>query len=236
MGRFDKYIFKETNYNINRFIRIGSGFIAYKLKNSKIMPEQIVLAGLLIGMISAFSYSFGAYPTAVFGSILYMLAWFLDFVDGDLARITNRVSERGEWLDSVSGRILEMVIYFGVCWGLARNYNPETVWTLGFFVIMLQHIIVSLMTKEAILAIKSKKNYTDTKINMGTAQNKIGILKTILREFTIGTDINGFIIILGGLTNKLMLALMLCLIYNVAYLLLRLIGAGKRYFLKTSSL
>lgn len=234
MSAVDKYITKGREYYYTKFIRLASVSLALKLKNTKIIPEQIVILGLLAGLFSAFFYSRGTYPAVLFGSLLYVLAWFLDFVDGDLARITGKVSERGEWLDSLSGRFLEMAVYFGVCFGLARIYSPQKIWILGFTIVALHHIIVSIMSKETIMASKSQNAANIDEINTLDKKNKIGILKIILRELTAGLDINGFIIILGGLINKLMPALILCLIYNIAYLLLRLITGVRRYFLKTS--
>lgn len=234
MNNINSLIIKGNDYYSAKLVRYASVFIVLKIKNFKISPEAIVFTGLLTGIISAYLYSLGTYPAISLGSLLFALAWFLDFVDGDLARITNRISERGEWLDSISGRILEMVIYFGVCFGLSRSHS-SSVWLLGFVVVALQHIFISMMSKEAIMCLKLKnKDYGLSKefkyIDITDKRKEIGIIKTILREFTIGTDINGYVIILGGLINKLMPALIICLIYNIIYLLFRLTSKGRYYF------
>ena len=62
------------------------------------------------------------------------------------------------------------------------------------------------------------------------------LMRRILREFTIGPDLNGYFIILGGLLNLLMPALVLCLLHNVFYLLLRLFTGFRRYLANASSL
>ena len=220
MNRFDKYIFKEAPYYSRKIVRVCSGFTALKLKKYNVIPESIVMLGFAIGLMSAYFYSKGTYASILFASLLYSLAWFLDFVDGDLARVSNKVSEKGEWLDSASGKILEMAIYFGVCLGLSKtSQSSNTIWITGFIVVLLHYIIVSLMTKESILKLKFPKgNISASETETSKKIKKRNILKVILREFTVGPDVNGWFIIFGGLTNMLMPALILCLLNNICYL------------------
>lgn len=214
-------------------MRIPSGFIALKLKKYNIIPESIAISGLIIGLMSAYLYSRGTYLSIAFASILYFLAWFLDFVDGDLARITNKVSERGEWLDSVSGKMIEMSIYSGILLGLIKTHQSRNniIWIIGLSVVALHHIIVSIIGKESTLKLKfHRNNETITEANIYEGRKKRSIIRSILREFTVGIDLNGWFIVLGGLINMLMLTLILCLINNVCYLLLRLFQKTKYYF------
>lgn len=230
MVEVKQYITKGSDYYYSRLIRNASVAVALKLKGVKIAPEQIVLLGVLPAIAALLLYAQGGYPSVAWGSFCYALAWFMDFVDGDFARITNRVSERGEWLDSVSGRFVEMLVYSGVCLGLARRHDPVAVWVIGFTVVSLHHLIVSIMSKETIIALKANKADAHAHTDVFQKKKKIGLVKVIVRELTAGPDMNGFIIILGGLTDRLYWALVLCVVYNMCYLVLRLFNKSKEYF------
>jgi phosphatidylglycerophosphate synthase len=231
MSGIKQYITKGKDYYYSRIIRNASVTVALKLKKTNISPEQIVLLGLVPGTAALFLYARGTYPAVLLGSFCYALAWFMDFVDGDLARLTNRVSERGEWLDSLSGRIIEMLVYFGVCFGLSKHLYPVRVWIIGFAVIALHHIIVSLMSKETIISLKAQTRSPELRPDLQEKKKKIGHLRMLLRELTAGPDMNGFFIILGGAFNLLYWSLWLCLVYNFCYLVLRLKTKINEYFL-----
>jgi archaetidylinositol phosphate synthase len=83
---------------------------------AKVIPSPT--AWTIIGVILAFLASFyygGGNPIA--GGVLLALSGILDVVDGAVARATNRVSERGAFLDSALDRVSEVVVYLGIAIG-----------------------------------------------------------------------------------------------------------------------
>jgi archaetidylinositol phosphate synthase len=54
---------------------------------------------------------------AVVGGILLLVSGFFDIVDGSVARITKRISNKGAFLDSVFDKIAEVIIFGGIALG-----------------------------------------------------------------------------------------------------------------------
>ncbi len=80
-------------------------------------PSAWTAAGLGAAAASAALFGLGAgVPLALAGAAL-LASGFLDIVDGQVARATNRQSDRGAFLDSVSDRVAESAVFAGMAIG-----------------------------------------------------------------------------------------------------------------------
>lgn len=81
-------------------------------------PNTLTLVGFLamcgIGVVLACG-NFGL------GGLLIIAAGIFDALDGSLARLTNRVSKFGAFLDSMTDRFAEGAIYFGILYALMQR-------------------------------------------------------------------------------------------------------------------
>ncbi len=84
--------------------------------------------GLILSIISAILYSLhspsvGAnwYSATLAGGILLIIAGGLDAIDGAVARVTNRTSNLGAFLDSVIDKVSEIIIFIGIMIGNFTN-------------------------------------------------------------------------------------------------------------------
>ena len=133
MCNFDVH-FKQTNMKNNIWNNLKSG--AYKalipfinvIKKTGITPNGITTIGLLITIFSAVVLIIGA-ETGERGDFRY-IAWFgvivlfagvFDMLDGQLARLTNKVSVFGKLYDSVIDRYSEMIMFLGICYYLVSH-------------------------------------------------------------------------------------------------------------------
>lgn len=64
------------------------------LAATPVTPNQVTTLSLLLGVGGAVLLGFGA-TAAYWGAFLYMLAQFVDHMDGELARLTGQTSEFG---------------------------------------------------------------------------------------------------------------------------------------------
>lgn len=65
----------------------------------------------------------------LFGAVLFLLAAFLDIVDGGVARVSSRISNLGAYLDGVADRIVEAALFFGLMlYGVPDYILPGYVW------------------------------------------------------------------------------------------------------------
>ena len=73
--------------------------IARLLAKSRISPNFFTLIGLLITIFAGFLYGKGIFPLA---GITLIVAGLFDILDGDIARISNKVTKFGAFLDSTA--------------------------------------------------------------------------------------------------------------------------------------
>ena len=87
--------------------------IATIFVNTPITPNMLTMFGLLINFGVAALLATG---NLFWGGILIVFAGLFDLLDGALARITNRITPFGGFLDSSLDRYSEGVIYMGLLW------------------------------------------------------------------------------------------------------------------------
>jgi archaetidylinositol phosphate synthase len=82
--------------------------------------------GLAVSVLAAIAYTSNAFVNldwtpwnfaAVIGGIFLLVSGFFDIVDGSVARITKRISNKGAFLDSVFDKIAEVIIFGGIALG-----------------------------------------------------------------------------------------------------------------------
>lgn len=87
--------------------------IAWLLHSYGLSPNTITLMGttgmFIIGLLLAQGYFLA-------GGLLMAIAGSLDVIDGGLARLANRVTKFGAFLDSTTDRWAEAAIYGGLLW------------------------------------------------------------------------------------------------------------------------
>ncbi len=88
-------VFASTGLSANFWTAIGLGF---------------AFASAIIYAIH-FEYSF------VIGGVLLLISGFFDIVDGQVARVTQKSSKKGAFLDSVFDKIAEVAIFLGILIG-----------------------------------------------------------------------------------------------------------------------
>lgn len=100
-------------------------------------PNAITLVSLAVGVAAAGSFATGSRAGLVAGAVLLQLSFVLDCVDGQLARYTGSFSRFGGWLDSMSDRLKEYVVYAGLALGATRGFDDD-VWLLAALALTLQ--------------------------------------------------------------------------------------------------
>jgi phosphatidylserine synthase len=87
----------------------------------RVTPNQITLISFGIGLLSAYAFSRGNFWSIFTGALLLQLSIIVDCVDGELARYTRKFSQLGAWLDAITDRIKEYLVFFGLAYGAARD-------------------------------------------------------------------------------------------------------------------
>lgn len=92
--------------------KLGKGFASTGLS-----PNFWTVVGLVIAFASAFVYGMGIEYGLVVGGVLLLVSGFFDMVDGQVARVTGKISKKGGYLDSMFDKIAETAIFLGILLG-----------------------------------------------------------------------------------------------------------------------
>jgi CDP-diacylglycerol--glycerol-3-phosphate 3-phosphatidyltransferase len=111
--------------------------VARVLLRAHVRPNHLTMVGLGVSILAAGALSQGSLRT---GAVLLALAGLFDFFDGSLARLANRVSAFGAFLDSVVDRYSDLVVLLGVV-----LYYHRAADTTGVFLTMVA-LVGTIMT------------------------------------------------------------------------------------------
>lgn len=81
-----------------------------------ISPTGWSIVGLFFALISGIAFSMMGLDV-FFGGFFLLVSGFFDIVDGSVARVTNKITKRGAFLDSVFDRVSEILVYGGLMIG-----------------------------------------------------------------------------------------------------------------------
>lgn len=96
--------------------------ISYTLEKYNLSPNIVTLLGFVITLISAFFYSKGYFSI---GGIVLIIGGICDLIDGNLARVSRKVSKFGGFLDSTIDRLSDSAIFTGLSIYAFDNNDKE---------------------------------------------------------------------------------------------------------------
>ena len=100
-------------------------------------PNQVTITSFGIGLLAAYFFAQGDTFSLVLGALLLQLSIVVDCVDGELARYTRTFSELGAWLDAITDRVKEYVVFLGLAYG-AFAQNGSNLWLMAALLMILQ--------------------------------------------------------------------------------------------------
>ena len=110
--------------------KIGKAFASTGLS-----PNFWTMVGFVFAIISALVYGLGLEFGLIIGGILLLVSGFFDMVDGQVARVTGKTSQKGSYLDSMFDKIAEVAIFLGLLiGGYAEPYLVMLAITLSLLV------------------------------------------------------------------------------------------------------
>ena len=103
------------------FLRKFSKLFTWAAVRLKMTPNQVTLISFGVGLYSAYQFSLGTFWSIFAGAVLLQLSIIIDCVDGELARYTRQFSQLGAWLDAITDRIKEYLVFFALAYGAAKD-------------------------------------------------------------------------------------------------------------------
>ena len=92
-------------------------------KDSPLHPNHLTTITLLLGIATALTFAFSMENLAWLGALLYMLAVFSDHMDGELARLTGKISKFGHNYDYIVGGVNYTMLFISIGIGLGRSHG-----------------------------------------------------------------------------------------------------------------
>lgn len=118
------------------FLRKFSTILTWLAVRVGATPNQVTLISFAIGLYSAYCFAQGTFWEIVLGAILLQVSIIVDCVDGELARYTRKFSELGAWLDAVTDRVKEYMVFLGLAVGAEKE--GRDLWIPAIVMMMVQ--------------------------------------------------------------------------------------------------
>ena len=116
---------KVGNWMVRHILRDAALPVTWLLLHTPITANQVTFFSLVIGIVGIGLFSALAPSLFLAGTILLQLWYFLDHVDGQIARYHKTVSITGRFFDFLTHHIIHGVIFFslGICmYQITRNF------------------------------------------------------------------------------------------------------------------
>ncbi|MEW2347450.1 MULTISPECIES: CDP-alcohol phosphatidyltransferase family protein [unclassified Streptomyces] len=108
---------------------LATPLVRLTARYTRITPNQITWAALVLGLGSAALFALGDWQWIVLGAVVYHFSFVLDCMDGKVARLTGRGSVFGAWLDYIFDRIRVAACAVALMWGqYHRTDNTLYIW------------------------------------------------------------------------------------------------------------
>jgi len=117
---------KETDGPVARRInRPLSLSLSRHLVRTPVTPNQVSVGAMLVSLLAAGLAAKGGYLPWLAAGVLFQLASVLDGTDGEVAKLTFRDSQRGQWIDTICDNLSYVAFVVGVVAGVARSGLPD---------------------------------------------------------------------------------------------------------------
>lgn len=157
------------------------------LVRTSVTPNQITVASFLMSALAGFTFALGHPLTMVLGGLLAQASSIVDGCDGEVARLKGMASAYGAWFDAVLDRWADVLILLGMAWGQFVVNHRWEIWPLGFLAVAGSVIL----------------SYTESRYESAFKRP----LPVQDWQFPAKRDVRLFLVMLGGLSGQIALAL-----------------------------
>lgn len=181
-----------------------------KLSGGRISPNMITIVGLLSHIPIAWLIATNQY---VLAAILLIIFGLFDTLDGSLARLQKRDSLTGMLLDASTDRFKEVMLYAGAAYSFISLGQPyAAVWAV---IACGASLSVSYVKAKGETAV-AKSKLTATEVNR------------LFQDGLLRFEIRMFVLVIGLLSGRLILAVMVIAVLSTITALERLIKISRK--------
>jgi len=92
------------------------------ISGGRITPNGVTWVGFIMHIPIAFLIARGDFAL---GAVFLVIFGLFDALDGELARLQERVTNHGGFLDATTDRFKEVLLYSGAAWYIAQGDHPQ---------------------------------------------------------------------------------------------------------------
>lgn len=96
-----------------------------------LMPNQVTLLALAIGLLAALCLARGSWLSSVVGALLFQWSAVIDCCDGEVARLKFLESTSGYYLDIACDNIVHVAVFAGIAWSSYQELGQTSALLLG---------------------------------------------------------------------------------------------------------
>ncbi|MBC7227164.1 MAG: NTP transferase domain-containing protein [Thermoflexales bacterium] len=175
--------------------RLSIPISRWLVRNTSLTPNQITVGVFGLTVLAALLFCWGGGLPVLLAGLLAQAASILDGCDGEVARLRHMSTPFGAWLDAVLDRWGDALLIIGMTWGAWRALAQPWVWPLGFLALTGSFLI----------------SYSEARYEGAFRE-----LPLFGDGIPAKRDTRLFLMMLGGLSGQLALALFLILVLTVA--------------------
>jgi phosphatidylglycerophosphate synthase len=94
--------------------------LVYPLRDTAVTPNHLTTIRLGFGILAGAGLAHGGYGWSLAGAACFAISNFLDHADGELARISGKMSRFGHFYDLASDACVNVLLFAGIGIGQAR--------------------------------------------------------------------------------------------------------------------
>jgi phosphatidylglycerophosphate synthase len=117
----------------DRVYRLGSIYLSVPLARLGATPNGITVTWIVLGLVGVAALGLDTRGARIAGALLLQFSYLLDYVDGEVARLTGRKSAVGEFLDLVGHGLVKTSLPLGVGWSAAATTGSDLYLVAGAF-------------------------------------------------------------------------------------------------------
>ena len=174
------------------------------LVRTPLTPNQVTVLSFLLALLSAAAFALGRPLAVVIGGLLAQASSVIDGCDGEIARLKHLSSQYGAWFDAVLDRWADALILLGMSWGAWSAHARAEIWVLGFLAVTASLIL----------------SYSESRYESAFRRP----LPVEGWQIPAKRDLRLFLVMLGGLSGQVPLALGAIALLSAAEVARRLIS------------
>ena len=118
---------------VHIFLRPFSKYFTKLFLLLRLSPNMVTFIGFLVGLLAAYFFYLGDRVSLIYGAIALYASLLIGCSDGEIARLTNRLSKFGDFFDSICDMTKFYLFFFALSLGVYRTTGDVFTMIAGQF-------------------------------------------------------------------------------------------------------